>query len=80
MNGPYFFKDDADRNVAYHHDDFQLLLSKMQEMGPVDMWIQQEVIPPPRLCDLTSLEYFLWVSLKNSPCTSNVQIRKNFLR
>ncbi|GFT01741.1 transposable element Tc3 transposase [Trichonephila clavipes] len=49
--GPYFFKNDEGRNVTVNGDR---LISRF---GPVN-W-------PPRSCDLTPLDYFLWGYVKS---------------
>ncbi|GFT49164.1 putative DD41D transposase [Trichonephila clavipes] len=52
--GPYFFKNDEGHNVTVNDTFGDRLISRF---GPVH-W-------PPRSCDLTPLDYFLWGYLKS---------------
>ena len=96
--GPYFFKDDQNRNVTVNGARYRAMISdfflpEMEELGLVDMWFQQDgatchtsresmdilrnefgeqfisrngpVNWPPRSCDLTPLDYFLWGYVKS---------------
>ncbi|XP_061394938.1 uncharacterized protein LOC133330517 [Musca vetustissima] len=85
--GPYFFKDAVGRNVTVNGDRYRsmltyFLLPKMEELNLVDMenfgeqFISRNgpVSWPPRSCDLTPLDYFLWGYVKskvyrNKPAT-----------
>ncbi|GFW34199.1 uncharacterized protein TNCV_384151 [Trichonephila clavipes] len=51
--GPYFFKNDEGHNVTVNGDHDRLI----SRFGPVN-W-------PPRSCDLTPLDYFLWGYVKS---------------
>ncbi|GFU73689.1 transposable element Tc3 transposase, partial [Trichonephila clavipes] len=59
--GPYFFKNDEGHNVTVNNDLYRATIDFLKDtfgdplisrFGPVN-W-------PPRSCDLTSLDYFLW--------------------
>ncbi|GFU61180.1 transposable element Tc3 transposase [Trichonephila clavipes] len=69
--GPYFFKTDEGHNVTVNGDRYRAMITKffspqlnntfgdclISRFGPVN-W-------PPRSCDLTPLDYFLWAYVKS---------------
>ncbi|GFX07824.1 transposable element Tcb1 transposase [Trichonephila clavipes] len=64
--GPYFFKNDEGHNVTVNNDLYRATIDFLKDtfgdrlisrFGPVN-W-------PPRSCDLTPLDYFLWGYVKS---------------
>ncbi|CAD6993438.1 unnamed protein product [Ceratitis capitata] len=58
--GPHFFKDDASRNVAGNYERDLL----RGEFGEHFISSSGSVNWPPRSCDLTPLDYFVWDYVK----------------
>ncbi|GFW08779.1 putative transposable element [Trichonephila clavipes] len=60
--GPYFFKNDEGHNVTVNDDRYRAMITNffIPELNNRDV---QEL--PPRSCDLTPLDYFLWGYVKS---------------
>ncbi|GFX94889.1 uncharacterized protein TNCV_2379621 [Trichonephila clavipes] len=75
--GPYFFKNDEGHNVTVNGDRYRAMITNffIPELNNHDvqvLWFQQDgaacfepVNWPPRSCDLTPLDYFLWGYVKS---------------
>ena len=69
MIGPYFFVDENDRHVAVNGERYRDMLEdylwpELEKLDINDMWFKQ-VEWPPRSCDLTPLDFFLWGHIKS---------------
>ncbi|GFW65911.1 uncharacterized protein TNCV_587371 [Trichonephila clavipes] len=62
--GPYFFKNDEGHNVTVNGDQYRAMITNffIPELNNHDV----QELRPPRSCDLTPLDYFLWGYVKSS--------------
>ncbi|GFU96648.1 uncharacterized protein TNCV_4777321 [Trichonephila clavipes] len=64
--GPYFFKNDEGHNITVNGDRYRAMITNffIPELNNHDVQ-ELPVNWPPRSCDLTPLDYFLWDYVKS---------------